>query len=75
MRYFVPSIRKGDRLQTQHGRRFCDATAVEDSRLALDCFGDIVERVRYRHNPSGRPADVTDWHYCDGAAYCFNVTG
>lgn len=66
-----PMIRKGDRLQTRVGR-LCDAVAVEDSRMAPDCFGEMVEKVRYRHNPSGR-TPCPDWHYCDGAVRVFVV--
>lgn len=67
-----PAIRKGDRLQSRYGGRLPDAVAIEDSRIAPDCFGDMVEQVRYRYNPSGRDP-CPDWHYCTGAARAFII--
>ena len=67
---FQPMWRKGDMIQPRYGNRMIDAEVMEDSRMKRDCFGEMVEYVRYRHNPSGKQP-CPDWHWCDGAAYVF----
>lgn len=59
MTTFTPSIRAGQALQPRFGGRCVNASALGDSFMGRDCFGDDVEQVYWQHD-----ASTNDRHTC-----------